>query len=118
DQAVSTLRCEGGCGSHACPAGNETTQAVSDVVRDLKSNSSAAAFATFSRLSEIIKMDVLWAEGYRAESVSPGELERVRRYIVSQAEHHRARFRFRATQDAKRVDYGEARSKAKKPPSP
>ena len=98
--------------------GMRPTQAVSDVVRDLKSNSSAAAFATFSRLSEIIKMDVLWAEGYRAESVSPGELERVRRYIVNQAEHHRARFRFRATQDAKRVDYGEARSKARKPPSP
>jgi REP-associated tyrosine transposase len=96
--------------------GMRPTQAVSDVVRDLKSNSSAAAFATFSRLSEIIKMDVLWAEGYRAESVSPGELERVRRYIVSQVEHHRARFRFRATQDAKRVDYGEVRSKAKKPP--
>ena len=49
-------------------------QAVSDVVRDIKSNSSAAAFATFSRLSEIIKMDVLWAAGYLAESVSPGDL--------------------------------------------
>jgi REP element-mobilizing transposase RayT len=46
--------------------------AVSDVVT-LKSNSSAAAFATFSRLDEIIKMDVLWAEGNRADSVSPGE---------------------------------------------
>lgn len=98
--------------------GMKPTQAVSDVVRDLKTNSSAAAFATFSRLSEIIKMNVLWAEGYRAESVSPGELERVKRYIVSQAEHHRAKFRFRARQDAKHVDYGDARSKAKNPPSP
>jgi len=98
--------------------GMRLTQAVSDVVRDLKTNSSAAAFATFSRLSEIIKMDVLWAEGYRAESVSPGELERVRRYIISQAEHHRAKFRFRARQDVKHVDYGEAASKAKGPPSP
>ena len=86
--------------------GMRPTQAVSDVVRDLKTNSSAAAFATFSRLSEIIKMDALWAEGYRAESVSPGELERVRRYIINQAERHRARFRFRARQDAKHVDYG------------
>jgi len=83
--------------------GMRPTQAVSDVVRDLKTNSSAAAFATFSHLVEIIKMEVLWAEGYRAESVSPGELERVRRYIVSQAEHHRAKFRFRARQDAKHV---------------
>src|SRR5687768_13931175 len=38
------------------------TQAVSDIVRNLKSNSSAAAFATFSRLGEIMKMDVLWAD--------------------------------------------------------
>ena len=98
--------------------GMRPTQAVSDVVRDLKTNSSAAAFATFSSLSKIIKMDVLWAEGYRAESVSPGELEKVRRYIMSQAEHHRAKFRFRARQDAKHVDYGEATSKAKGPPSP
>jgi hypothetical protein len=98
--------------------GIRPTEAVSDVVRDLKTNSSAAAFATFSRLSEIIKMNVLWAEGYRAESVSPGELARVRQYIVSQAEHHRAKFRFRGRQDAKHVDYGEATSKAKGPPSP
>jgi len=95
--------------------GMRPMQSVSDVVRDLKANSSAAAFATFSRLSEIIKMDVLWAEGYRAESVSPGELERVKRYIVNQAEHHRAKFRFRARQDAKHVDYGEAREQG--PPS-
>ena len=88
--------------------GMKPTQAVSDIVRDLKTNSSAAAFATFSRLSQIIKMEVLWAEGYRVESVSPGELERVRRYIVSQAEHHRAKFKFRSRQDAKHVDYGEA----------
>ena len=63
-------------------------QAVSDVVRDIKSNSSAAAFATFSRLSEIIKMDVLWAAGYLAESVSPGDLQRVKRYIINQPGHH------------------------------
>ena len=100
------------------PLGMRPTQAVSDVVRDLKTNSSAAAFATFCRLSDVIKVDVLWAEGYRAESVSPGELERVRRYIINQAEHHRAKFRFRARQDAKHVDYGEAASKAKGPPSP
>ena len=96
--------------------GMKPTQAVSDIVRDLKTNSSAAAFATFSRLGEIIKMNVLWAEGYRAESVSPGELERIRRYIVSQAEHHRAKFEFRARQDAKRVDYGKVSGKTTPPP--
>src|SRR4030095_15436206 len=98
--------------------GMRPTQAVSDVVRDLKTNSSAAAFATFSRLARCSKCDVLWAEGYRAESVSPGELERVRRYIVSQAEHHRAKFRLRARQDAKHVDYGEATRRSPRPPSP
>ena len=84
--------------------GMRPTQAVSDLVRDLKTNSSAAAFATFSHFVEITKMNALWAEGYRAESVSPGKLDRVRRYIVSQAEHHRVKFRFRARQDAKHVD--------------
>jgi hypothetical protein len=38
--------------------GMRPTQAVSDVVRDLKSNSSAAAFATCSGHSEIIKMSM------------------------------------------------------------
>ena len=98
--------------------GMRPTQAVSDAVRDIKSHSSATAFATFSRLSEIIKMDVLWAEGYRAESVSPGDLQRVKRYIISQAEHHRAKFKFRARQDAKHVDYGEATPTKEMPPSP
>jgi putative transposase len=98
--------------------GMRPTQAVSDVVRDLKSNSSAAAFATFSRLGEIIKMDVLWAEGYRAESVSPGDLAKVKQYIINQAEHHRAKFRFRARQDAKQVHYGEATPRALRSPSP
>jgi REP element-mobilizing transposase RayT len=94
------------------------TQAVSDVVRDIKSNSSAAAFATFSRLSEIIKMDVLWAEGYRAEPVSPGDLQRVKRYTINQAEHHRAKFTFRTRQDAKHVDYDKATPRVQRPPSP
>jgi len=97
--------------------GMRPTQAVSDVVRDLKSNTSAAAFSTFSRLKEIVKMDVLWAEGYRAESVSPGDLQSVKRYIINQAEHHQAKFRFRARQDAKLVDYGEATPTKEVPPS-
>jgi putative transposase len=91
--------------------GIKRTHCVSDVIRDLKSNSSAAAFAAFSRLREIIKMQVLWAEGYRAESVSPGDLDRVKQYIINQAEHHRAKYKFRARQDAKQVDYGERASR-------
>ena len=86
-------------------------QVLGEKLTPVVERSSAAAFATFSRLSEIIKMDVLWAEGYRAESVSPGELESVKRHIVNQAEHHRAKFRFRVREDAKHLDYGEAAPK-------
>jgi hypothetical protein len=91
-------------------------QAVSDVVRDIKSNSSAAAFATFSRLSEIIKMDVLWAAGYLAESVSPGDLGSSA--TSSTKPGIMGKFEFRARQDAKHVDYGKAAPKIQRPPSP
>ena len=52
------------------------------------------AFETFSRLKDIIRMDVLWAEGYRAESVSSGDLDKLRKYIENQAQHHREKSHF------------------------
>lgn len=88
---------------------------VSDIVRDLKSNSSMCAFETFSRLKEIIRMDVLWAEGYRAESVSSGDLDRLRKYIENQAQRHREKIRFRARQDRKDVNYGRINSENRQP---
>ena len=87
--------------------GYKPTHCVSGVVRDLKSNSAKVAFEKFSRLPEIIKMDVLWAEGYRAESVSPLNLEGTKRYIENQANHHREKLEFRRRQDEKNVDYGD-----------
>jgi hypothetical protein len=55
----------------------------------------------------------LWAEGYRAESVSPGHLNSVKQYIESQAKHHEDKLKFRAKQDAKKLNYGEAISQTK-----
>lgn len=77
-------------------------------MRDLKANSSRAAFERFERLREIIKMDVLWAEGYRADFVSPADLQGVKKCIEDQGRHHQDKMKFRAKQDAKQVDYGEA----------
>jgi putative transposase len=93
--------------------GFKPTHRVSDIVRDLKANTSKAAFETFSQLRDVINMDVLWAEGYRAESVSPGHLNNVKQYIESQAKHHQDKVEFRAKQDAKKVNYGEATSQTK-----
>jgi len=54
-----------------------------EIVRDLKSNS-----------SRFMKTDVpgfAWQDGYSALSVSPSQLDAVRRYIANQKEHHRKR---------------------------
>ncbi len=56
-------------------------------------------------------MDVLWAEGYRAESVSSGDLDRVKKYIENQAQHHRDKIKFRIRQDKKNVNYGKINSR-------
>jgi REP element-mobilizing transposase RayT len=91
--------------------GYKPVHRVCDIMRDLKANSSKAAFDQFERLKEIIRMDVLWAEGYRADSISQGDLQGVKKYIENQAKHHRDKLRFRARQDAKNVDYGESRER-------
>ena len=70
--------------------GMRPTQAVSDVVRDLKSNSSAAAFATFSRLSEIIKWtssgqkDSVPSLSTRVNSKASGDTSSARPSIIAQ----------------------------------
>ncbi len=56
---------------------------VSEVVRTLKCNSSKWLHET--------KPLFAWQEGYGAFSVSPSQVERVKRYIRNQAEHHRKR---------------------------
>jgi putative transposase len=54
-----------------------------DIVRDLKANS-----------SRFMKTDVpgfAWQDGYAGISVSPSQVEAVRRYIANQEKHHRRR---------------------------
>jgi putative transposase len=55
--------------------------ALSDAVRTLKANSSRWVRETDGLFA--------WQEGYGAFSVSPSQLERVKRYIANQAAHHR-----------------------------
>jgi REP element-mobilizing transposase RayT len=56
------------------------------VVRDLKTNSSRWMHERW-----VSRRDFAWQDGYAAFSVSPGKVESVKRYIDSQAEHHRVR---------------------------
>jgi putative transposase len=54
--------------------------ALADAVRTLKANS--------SRLMRETSASFAWQEGYGAFSVSPSQLDRVKRYIANQAAHH------------------------------
>jgi putative transposase len=58
--------------------------ALSDVLRELKSNASGWMHDVFPRLS-----DFSWQRGYAAFTVSQSNLEQVQRYIDHQKEHHR-----------------------------
>ena len=61
-------------------------QAVSDAVRQLKSNSSAWIHENFPTLQSFA-----WQTGYGAFTVSFSNVEAVTEYIATQAEHHRVR---------------------------
>ncbi len=52
-----------------------------DLMRDLKANSSRFMKAEVNGFA--------WQDGYSAISVSPSQLDTVKRYLASQAEHHR-----------------------------
>ena len=54
-----------------------------DLVRDLKANS--------SRFMKAQVAGFAWQDGYSAISVSPSQVETVKRYIANQPEHHRRR---------------------------
>ena len=60
--------------------------AVSDAVRDIKSNSSRWIHQTFSSLRGFA-----WQAGYGAFAVSYSNIDQVKKYIADQAEHHRVR---------------------------
>ena len=59
-------------------------KAVSNVLRDIKSNASGWIHRTFPKHG-----DFAWQGGYAAFTVSPSQVEKLRRYILGQEEHHR-----------------------------
>ena len=58
--------------------------AVSDILRDLKANSSKWMHETFPKMRAF-----RWQDGYGAFTVSYSNIEQVRRYITNQEQHHR-----------------------------
>jgi REP-associated tyrosine transposase len=60
--------------------------AISDLMRTIKSRSSLRVHQTFPRLDAFA-----WQEGYAVFSVSKSQEGAVKKYIASQAEHHRIR---------------------------
>ncbi len=54
-----------------------------DIIRDLKANS--------SRFMKTQVPGFSWQDGYSAISVSPSQINTVKRYIANQTEHHRQR---------------------------
>ena len=60
--------------------------AISDLVRDIKNNSS-----NFINESQFVKGKFSWQEGYGAFSYSHSHIQNVYNYIKSQEEHHRTR---------------------------
>lgn len=64
--------------------GYRPDKSVSELLREIKSHSSGWVHENFTR-------DFAWQEGYSAFTVSYSEIESVKRYILTQAEHHRQR---------------------------
>ena len=61
-------------------------KALSDVIRDIKANSSGWIHKTFPSVKEFA-----WQRGYGAFTVSASQQDRVRDYIANQEVHHRVR---------------------------
>jgi len=59
-------------------------RALSDVLRELKSNATGWMHDVFPRLS-----DFSWQRGYGAFTVSQSNLKQVQHYLARQKEHHR-----------------------------
>ncbi len=59
---------------------------VSDLVRDIKNNSS-----NFINDNKLSKVKFSWQEGYGAFSYSHSQIKKVYNYILNQEEHHRKR---------------------------
>jgi REP element-mobilizing transposase RayT len=63
--------------------GLRPAMAISDLVRDIKNNSSK-----FVNESGVLKHKFSWQEGYGVFSYSHSHLERVYKYILNQEKHH------------------------------
>lgn len=63
--------------------GLRATHRLADVLREIKASSSKWVH------EELKKTLFSWQEGYGAFTVSPSQLEVVKRYIANQEEHHR-----------------------------
>ena len=81
-----TAEAVGGVADHVhLVVGLRATHCVADVLRELKSVSSAWVH------DDINMKTFAWQEGYGAFTVSPSQRKVVRRYIIEQEEHHRTR---------------------------
>jgi REP element-mobilizing transposase RayT len=79
------------------------TKAISDVIGQIKANSSGWVHRTFPDLP-----DFEWQAGYGAFTVSPSQTEKARRYIETQEQHHKKtefKAEFLALLDAHEVEY-------------
>jgi len=80
-------------------------RALSDVLRDLKSNATGWMHNVFPQLR-----DFSWQRGYGAFTVSQSHVEQVQRYIARQKEHHQKvsfRDEFLRFLKANRIEYDE-----------
>jgi REP element-mobilizing transposase RayT len=66
--------------------GLKPTQSISDLMRDIKTNSS-----TFITNKKFVKSKFNWQEGYGAFSYSRSHINAVVKYIANQEEHHSTR---------------------------
>jgi putative transposase len=79
------LICAGGADDHVHLLVSLRAQtALADMLRLLKTNSSKWVHETF-----VERRNFGWQDGYSAFSVSHSNVERVRRYIAQQEQHHR-----------------------------
>lgn len=74
----------GGIEDHAhILMGSSATQAIANVMREVKSGSSEWVH------TRIGKKSFGWQPGYFVVTVSPSHVERVKRYVLHQEDHHR-----------------------------
>ena len=76
-----------GVGDHIhCFVGLRPSISISDLVRDIKNNSSK-----FINEKALIKGRFAWQEGYGAFSYAHSQIEQVYQYILNQEEHHKTK---------------------------